>query len=45
VQLGYESIEAATGGVEKRVEYWRWILMLMLLMLLAEWWIYSRRVA
>ncbi len=45
VGLGYESIDAATGGIEMRVEYWRLVLMAMLLMLVAEWWLYSKRVA
>jgi hypothetical protein len=45
VELGYESVEAATGGIEVRVEYWRYVLLLMLMMLVAEWWLYSRRVA
>ncbi len=38
VDLGYEAVEAATGGVEKRREYWRWALMSMLGLLAAEWW-------
>jgi hypothetical protein len=45
VDLGYESVEAATGGLEVRVEYWRLVLLAMLMMLVAEWWLYSRRVA
>jgi hypothetical protein len=45
VDLGYEAVAAASGGVEKRIEYWRWVLLLMLLLLIAEWWLYSRRVA
>ncbi len=45
VELGYEEVEAVTGGVEQRVEYWRWVLLAMLGMLVAEWWLYSRRIA
>ncbi len=45
VDLGYEAVEAATGGVEKRREYWRWALMSMLGLLAAEWWVYTKRVA
>lgn len=45
VALGYEDIKAATGGIEQRVEYWRIVLLAMLAMLVAEWWIYARRVA
>ena len=45
VELGYEAVTAATGGIEKRLEYWRWVLLAMLAMLVAEWWIYSKRVA
>ncbi|TWT79095.1 hypothetical protein CA13_04920 [Planctomycetes bacterium CA13] len=44
VELGYESIEASTGGVEKRKEYWRWLLMGMLALLATEWWVYAKRV-
>ncbi len=45
VELGYEAVEAATGGVEKRREYWRWALMAMLGLLATEWWVYTKRVA
>lgn len=44
IELGYEAVEAETGGVEKRREYWRWALVLMLGMIAAEWWVYSKRV-
>lgn len=44
IEVGYEAVEAATGGVEKRREYWRWALITMLGLLAAEWWVYSRRV-
>ncbi|MGB7326851.1 MAG: BatA and WFA domain-containing protein [Rubripirellula sp.] len=45
VELGYEAVEAATGGVEQRREYWRLALMCVLGVLAAEWWVFSRRVA
>lgn len=45
VVFGYETVEGTTGGVEKRIEYWRWLLLIMLVLLGAEWWVYSRRVA
>ncbi|MGI9473266.1 MAG: vWA domain-containing protein [Rubripirellula sp.] len=44
IELGYEAVEAATGGVEKRREYWRWALITMLGLIAAEWWVYSKRV-
>ncbi|TWU60405.1 hypothetical protein Poly51_06810 [Rubripirellula tenax] len=44
VELGYEAVEAATGGIEQRREYWRWALMGVLGLLAAEWWVFSRRV-
>jgi hypothetical protein len=45
IEVGYEAVEAATGGVEKRQEYWRLALLAMLGLLAAEWWVYARRVA
>jgi hypothetical protein len=45
VELGYEEVEATSGGVEDRKEYWRWLLLGMLGLLATEWWVYSRRVA
>ncbi len=45
VDLGYESVDAAIGGVESRREYWRFLLVVMLLLLVAEWWLYAKRVA
>lgn len=44
VELGYESVEGATGGVEKRKEYWRWLLLGALGILITEWWVFARRV-
>lgn len=45
VNLGYESVEASSGGLEQRKEYWRWALLAMLGLLATEWWIYTKRVA
>jgi hypothetical protein len=45
IEVGYEAVEAATGGVEKREEYWRLALLAMLGLLAAEWWVYTKRVA
>jgi hypothetical protein len=45
VDLGYESVEASGGGLERRKEYWRWALLAMLGLLATEWWIYTKRVA
>ncbi len=44
IELGYESVAGATGGVEKRQEYWRWLLIGMLAILATEWWVFARRV-
>lgn len=45
IDLGYESVEATSDGLEKRKEYWRWALIAMLGLLATEWWIYTKRVA
>ncbi|MGB7343064.1 MAG: BatA and WFA domain-containing protein [Pirellulaceae bacterium] len=45
VDFGYEAVEAATGGIESRREYWRLLLIVMLVLLAAEWWLYAKRVA
>ncbi|GAA5505009.1 BatA and WFA domain-containing protein [Novipirellula caenicola] len=45
IELGYESVEGEVGGVEKRQEYWRWLLIGMLAILATEWWVFGRRVA
>ncbi len=45
VDLGYESVDASTGGLEQRKEYWRWALLAMLGLLATEWWVYTKRVA
>ncbi len=46
VQIGGEAIEARGQQVAiVRVEYWRWLLALALLILSLEWYLYNRRVA
>jgi hypothetical protein len=45
IELGYEEVEAAEGGVEERREFWRWALIAMLGLLAAEWWVFAKRVA
>jgi hypothetical protein len=45
VELGYEAVDAATGGIHNRREYWRLLLIVMLALLAAEWWLYAKRVA
>ncbi|MDE0865518.1 MAG: BatA and WFA domain-containing protein [Rubripirellula sp.] len=45
IDIGYESVTSTTGGVDQRIEYWRWALITMLGLIAAEWWVYSRRVA
>ncbi|EMI17578.1 membrane protein containing von Willebrand factor, type A domain protein [Rhodopirellula maiorica SM1] len=44
IELGYESVEGKVGGVEKRREYWRWLLVGALAILATEWWVFGRRV-
>lgn len=43
VELGYEAVAATEASVEKRNEYWRWLLIAMLGILATEWWVYARR--
>ncbi|MEM9645247.1 MAG: hypothetical protein AAF989_09650 [Planctomycetota bacterium] len=45
VELGYDTVEGATGEIEQRKEFWRWLLLGMLGLLAAEWWYYGRRIA
>ena len=45
VELGYETVEAVGGEIETRREYWRLALLLVLLLLALEWWVYTRRIA
>jgi hypothetical protein len=46
VQIGSQSVAAqATQSEIVRVEYWRWLLGLALVILSVEWYLYNRRVA
>lgn len=45
VELGYQTVEGVDAGIETRREYWRWLLIIVLLILLGEWWLYTRRLA
>ncbi|WP_315857261.1 VWA domain-containing protein [Rhodopirellula halodulae] len=45
VELGYESVAAADAGIEVRREFWRWLLLAVLALLVVEWWFYTRRLA
>jgi hypothetical protein len=43
LELGYENIQAGNVELLVRREYWRLALFILLLVLVAEWWIYNRR--
>ncbi|MEO1527164.1 MAG: BatA and WFA domain-containing protein [Planctomycetota bacterium] len=43
-ELGYETVETA-GTIETRREFWRWVLILSLILLAIEWWFYNKRIA
>lgn len=43
VELGYQTVAAVDAGIETRQEYWRLLLIVVLVILLAEWWVYTRR--
>ncbi|EMI41238.1 vWA domain-containing protein [Rhodopirellula sp. SWK7] len=45
VELGYETVAAVDAGIQTRREYWRPLLMLALVVLLVEWWLYTRRLS
>ncbi|TWT95062.1 vWA domain-containing protein [Neorhodopirellula pilleata] len=45
VELGYETIAAVDAGMETRREYWRILLVIVLIVLVVEWWLYTRRLA
>jgi len=44
VELGHEQVTGTAGLEQARLETWKWLLILGLLVLLAEWYIYNRRV-
>ncbi|MDM4014914.1 vWA domain-containing protein [Roseiconus lacunae] len=43
-EIGYEKIETS-GTMETRYEFWRWLLLLLLVVLALEWWLYNKRIA
>ncbi len=43
VKLGYQTVAATTAIAQTRHEYWRWLLVVMLGILVMEWWIYAKR--
>ena len=43
LELGYENIQAGNVELLVRREYWRLALLVLLIVLVAEWWIYNRR--
>ena len=45
VDLGFEDVQATTKGIEIRREYWRLLLIAMLIMVACEWWLYVKRIA
>ena len=44
IGLGYEQIQAQPVGQAARQEAWKWLLLIALLLLIGEWYIYNRRV-
>ena len=44
IKMGYEKVSASTSTVTARKETWRWILLIGLLLLFAEWVVFNRRV-
>ena len=44
LEIGYEEIKGKDAEVPQRKEYWTWIVLLALVVLLLEWYIYNQRV-
>lgn len=44
LNIGYEEIAQTVKSVPARQEYWTWVILVALLILLLEWYIYNRRV-
>ncbi len=42
--IGYDDIEGTTTNVPARQEYWTWVILFAILILLLEWYVYNRRV-
>ena len=43
ITLGYEEVESGNAGLVVRREYWRFVLLVMLALMMAEWWLYNQR--
>lgn len=44
LNLGYEKVEATISSIPARKEFWTWIVLLVLIIITIEWYIYNRRV-
>ena len=44
LEIGYEELQGKSTVVPKRQEYWTWVILTALAILLLEWYIYNRRV-
>ena len=44
IDFDWVKVEGKTNFQTQRKEYWKWLLLLALLVLLFEWYIYNRRV-
>ncbi|MEM9410979.1 MAG: VWA domain-containing protein [Planctomycetota bacterium] len=44
LKIGYEEIKGRDSTVPARQEYWTWVILAALIVLLVEWYIYNRRV-
>lgn len=44
LELGYDSIAGTSEEVPQRQEYWTWVILVAVVVLLVEWYIYNRRV-
>lgn len=45
IEIGYETVDAITSGIDARIEYWRILLVVVLAILFLEWIYYTRRIA
>lgn len=44
VEIGYDEFTGVNAGIEKRQEYWRYLLIAMLGLIAVEWWYYGKRI-
>ncbi|MEZ6092728.1 MAG: BatA and WFA domain-containing protein [Pirellulaceae bacterium] len=44
LEIGFEPVAATTEVLPARTEYWKWIILLVLAVIIAEWYIYNRRI-